>query len=79
MDITCKDYDKLTSAGEILLDLFCGLLPLRLREFSEDKLTYHKNAICDSLTTPCQTKIHFCHGILPLPPFFHLLGHTFSL
>ena len=68
MDI--KDYDKLTSAGEILLDLFCGLLPLRLREFSEDKLTYQKNAICDSLTTPCQTKINFCHGILPLPPFF---------
>ena len=29
MDI--KDYDKLTSAGEILLDLFCGLLPLPLR------------------------------------------------
>ena len=68
MDI--KDYDKLTSAGEILLDLFCGLLPLRLREFSEDKLTYQKNAICDSLTTPCQTKINLCHGILPLPPFF---------
>ena len=68
MDI--KDYDKLTSAGEILLDLFCGLLPLRLREFSEDKLTYQKNAICDSLTTPCQTKINFCYGILPLPPFF---------
>ena len=70
MDI--KDYDKLTSAGEILLDLFCGLLPLplRLREFSEDKLTYQKNAVCDSLTTPCQTKINFCHGILPLPPFF---------
>ena len=51
MDI--KDYDKLTSAGEILLDLFCSLLPLCLREFSEDKLTYQKNAICDSLTTPC--------------------------
>ena len=70
MDI--KDYDKLTSAGEILLDLFCGLLPLplRLREFSEGKLTYQKNAVCDSLTTPCQTKINFCHGILPLPPFF---------
>ena len=51
MDI--KDYDKLTSAGEILLDLFCGLLPLRLREFSEDKLTNQKNAVCDSLTTPC--------------------------
>ena len=52
MDI--KDYDKLTSAGKILLDLFCGLLPLslRLREFSEDKLTYQKNAVCDSLTTP---------------------------
>ena len=33
MDI--KEYDKLTSAGEILLDLFCGLLPLCLREFSE--------------------------------------------
>ena len=49
MDI--KDYDKLTSAGEILLDLFCGLLPLCLREFSEDKLTYQKNAVCDSLTT----------------------------
>ena len=48
MDI--KDYDKLTSAGEILLDLFCGLLPLRLREFSEDKLTYQKNTVCDSLT-----------------------------
>ena len=48
MDI--KEYDKLTSAGEILLDLFCGLLPLYLREFSEDKLTYRKNAICDSLT-----------------------------
>ena len=68
MDI--KDYDKLTSAGEILLDLFCGLLPLCLREFSEDKLTYQKNAVCDSLTTPCQTKINFCHGILPLLPFF---------
>ena len=75
MDI--KDFDKLTSAGEILLDLFCGLLPLCLREFSEDKLTYQKNAICDSLTTPCQTKINFCHGILPLPPFFTFWGIPF--
>ena len=77
MDI--KDYDKLTSAGEILLDLFCGLLPLplRLREFSEDKLTYQKNAVCDSLTTPCQTKINFCHGILSLPPFFTFWGIPF--
>ena len=68
MDI--KEYDKFTSAGEIVLDLFCGLLPLCLREFSEDKLTYQKNAVCDSLTTPCLTNINFCHGILPLPPFF---------
>ena len=45
MDI--KEYDKLTSSGEILLDLFCGLLPLCLREFSEDKLTYQKNVVCD--------------------------------
>ena len=30
MDI--KEYDKLTSAGEISFDLFCGLLPLCLRE-----------------------------------------------
>ena len=30
MDI--KEYDKLTSAGEISFDLFCGLLPLSLRE-----------------------------------------------
>ena len=50
MDI--KEYDKLTSAGEILLDLFYGLLTLCLREFSENKLTYQKNALCDSLTTP---------------------------
>ena len=62
MDI--KEYDKLTSAGEILLDLFCGLLPLCLREFSVPE------------------KRHMCQpykDILPLPPFFHLLGHTFSL
>ena len=54
MDI--KDYDKLTSAGKILVDLFCDLLPLCLREFSEDKLTYQKNALCDSLTTPMPGK-----------------------
>ena len=47
MDI--KEYDKLTSAGEILLDLNCGLLPLCLREFSEDKLTYQKNALFDKI------------------------------
>ena len=50
MDI--KEYDKLTSAGEFVLDVFCGLLPLCLREFSEDKLIYQKNAVCDSPTSP---------------------------
>ena len=76
MDI--KDYDKLTSTGQILLDLFCGLLPLCLREFSGDKLTYQKNAVCDSLTTPCQAKINFCHGILPRVLYPSLLFSPFG-
>ena len=45
----------------------------------KDKLTYQKNAVCDSLNNPMLGKVYFLSWYSTPPSFLHLLGRRKTL